>query len=103
MGDNEAGKSTLLEAINLVLTRQINGRDIQSELTRKTEELGLIAQGKTIETEHSAILFGAKDSVQNIVVKLEWRVEGSNKLPPFVLLRKTLKRCAVKDVIFLRD
>jgi putative ATP-dependent endonuclease of OLD family len=32
VGDNEAGKSTLLEAINLVLSGQINGRGIQYEL-----------------------------------------------------------------------
>ncbi|MET3698384.1 predicted ATP-dependent endonuclease of OLD family [Bacillus oleivorans] len=33
VGDNEAGKSTLLEAINLVLTSQLNGRHILNELT----------------------------------------------------------------------
>lgn len=32
VGDNESGKSTLLEAINLSLTGQINGRGIQYEL-----------------------------------------------------------------------
>lgn len=32
VGDNEAGKSTLLEAINLVLSGKINGRGIQYEL-----------------------------------------------------------------------
>ena len=32
VGDNEAGKSTLLEAINLVLSGQFNGRNIQYEL-----------------------------------------------------------------------
>lgn len=71
-----------LEAVKLVVEYPVGARvasDIQSELTRKTEELGVLGQGKTVETEHSAILFGAKDSVQNIVVKLEWRVEGSNK------------------------
>jgi energy-coupling factor transporter ATP-binding protein EcfA2 len=33
VGDNETGKSTLLEAIHLVLSSQINGRSIQNELT----------------------------------------------------------------------
>ncbi|WP_302760298.1 ATP-dependent nuclease, partial [Christensenella hongkongensis] len=33
VGDNEAGKSTLLEAINLVMTAQISGRNIQYELS----------------------------------------------------------------------
>jgi ATPase subunit of ABC transporter with duplicated ATPase domains len=32
VGDNETGKSTLLEAINLVLSCQIDGRNIQYEL-----------------------------------------------------------------------
>lgn len=33
IGNNEAGKTTLLEAINLALTGQINGRNINNELT----------------------------------------------------------------------
>jgi len=33
VGNNEAGKSTLLEAINLVLTGQLNGRSISYELS----------------------------------------------------------------------
>ena len=33
VGDNEAGKSTLFEAINLALTSKINGRPLIQELT----------------------------------------------------------------------
>jgi putative ATP-dependent endonuclease of the OLD family len=33
VGDNESGKSTLLEAINLVVSGQLNGRAIQNELS----------------------------------------------------------------------
>ena len=33
VGDNEAGKSTLLEAINLVLTGQLNGRNLNYEIS----------------------------------------------------------------------
>jgi len=33
VGDNEAGKSTLLEAINLVLTGQLNGKNINYEIS----------------------------------------------------------------------
>ncbi len=33
VGDNEAGKSTILESINLVLSAQLNGRSIQNELS----------------------------------------------------------------------
>lgn len=33
VGDNEAGKSTILEAINLTLTKRLNGRAVENELT----------------------------------------------------------------------
>jgi AAA15 family ATPase/GTPase len=33
VGDNETGKSTILEAINLALTKRLNGRFIEFELT----------------------------------------------------------------------
>ena len=32
VGDNESGKSTFLEAINLALTFQVNGRSLHSEV-----------------------------------------------------------------------
>ncbi|WP_321403483.1 AAA family ATPase [Maridesulfovibrio sp.] len=34
VGDNEAGKSTILEAINLALTGQLNGRYVKNELSQ---------------------------------------------------------------------
>ena len=34
VGDNAAGKSTILEAINLALTGQYNGRYLRNELTQ---------------------------------------------------------------------
>lgn len=34
VGDNEAGKSTILEAIHLALTGMLNGRYLKSELTQ---------------------------------------------------------------------
>ena len=34
VGDNESGKSTLLEAIHLALTGQLNGRPIKLNFTR---------------------------------------------------------------------
>lgn len=33
VGDNETGKSTILEAINLVLTKRLNGRFVENELS----------------------------------------------------------------------
>lgn len=34
VGNNEAGKSTILEAIHLALTGLLNGRQIKNELTQ---------------------------------------------------------------------
>lgn len=33
VGDNETGKSTLLEAVNLALTGQLNGRSVSYEIS----------------------------------------------------------------------
>jgi len=33
VGDNEVGKSSILEAINLALTRRLNGKQAEQELT----------------------------------------------------------------------
>jgi len=33
VGDNETGKSTILEAINLALTKKLNGRYLENELS----------------------------------------------------------------------
>lgn len=56
VGDNEVGKSTILEAINLALTKRLNGRLIEYELTpylfntRCAEEyLTSLSQGKPVE------------------------------------------------------
>lgn len=56
VGDNETGKSTLLEAINLVLSCQIKGRNIQYELNPflfnnevVTEFLEAIRNGKGVQ------------------------------------------------------
>lgn len=42
VGDNEAGKSTLLEAIGLALTAQIAGRSIQYELSPFLFNMGVV-------------------------------------------------------------
>lgn len=42
VGNNECGKSTLLEAIHLALTGQINGRPLQIELHPYLFNLGLV-------------------------------------------------------------
>ena len=42
VGNNEAGKTTLLEAINLALTGQLNGRNINYELTQYLFNMSVI-------------------------------------------------------------
>lgn len=56
VGDNEAGKSTILEAIHLALTGLLNGRLLKNELTQYlfnntviSEYLGNIAEGRAAE------------------------------------------------------
>lgn len=44
VGDNEAGKSTLLEAIGLALTSQIAGRNIQYELSPFLFNMGVVKE-----------------------------------------------------------
>ncbi|MEE3953494.1 ATP-dependent nuclease [Peribacillus frigoritolerans] len=44
VGDNEAGKSTLLEAINLVLTCQMNSRHISNEITPYIFNTSIVAE-----------------------------------------------------------
>ena len=47
VGDNEAGKSTILEAIHLGLTGMFNGRYLKNELTQylfNNEVVGLIVR-----------------------------------------------------------
>ena len=42
VGDNETGKSTLLEAINLGMTSQLSGRNIQYELSPYLFSMGAV-------------------------------------------------------------
>ncbi len=62
VGDNETGKSTLLEAINLALTGQINGKNITYEI--------------------SPYIFN-KETVENYIDKLK---NGEKPAPPKILI-----------------
>ncbi len=67
VGDNETGKSTLLEAINMALTGQMYGRYVYSEL--------------------SPYLFNKK-AVDNYIQRLRG---GDNVKPPYILIELYLK------------
>ena len=62
VGDNEAGKSTILEAIHLVLTGVLNGKYLKNELTQYlfnndivTEYVANLAEGKPANPPHILI------------------------------------------------
>lgn len=63
VGDNEAGKSTLLEAINLVLSGQISGRGIQYEINP------YYFNKKTIDEYLKALKDGKKDPPPSILIE----------------------------------
>lgn len=52
--------------------------DLQKELLRSRESLGRIESGDNVRRTIQAVLFGEKDSIQNISVLVEYRVKGSN-------------------------
>jgi putative ATP-dependent endonuclease of OLD family len=64
VGDNECGKSTLLEAINLALTGQLSGRPIQSELHPHLFNLN------AVHTYLDAVKAGAAVKLPSIVIEI---------------------------------
>ncbi len=100
VGNNEAGKSTILEAVNLALTKRLNGKLIEYELTPylfnkkcNTDYLQSIRRGKPKplpkviielyldEREELASLRGRMNSKEedSIGVKLEIEFDDDNK------------------------
>jgi len=70
-----------LESVTLIMEYPAGTRsseDIQVEVTRDAETLGTIPQGGEVVRTKKAVMFGEKDSVKDIVAKIEYRVEGSN-------------------------
>lgn len=63
VGDNEAGKSTFLEAINLVLSSQLNGRNIQNELSP------YIFNDSVVNKYLSSIKDGKKEEPPSILIE----------------------------------
>ena len=76
VGDNDAGKSTLLEAVNLALTSRLRGRFLANEL--------------------SPHLFN-QDTVASYVVAVG---EGANPAPPEILIDLYLEE--TDDTAFLK-
>ena len=64
VGDNEAGKSTILEAINLALTRRLNGRLIESELS------SYLFNKTCVEEYVTAVHAGGKPDLPRIEIEL---------------------------------
>lgn len=64
VGDNECGKSSLLEAINLVISGQINGRSIQNELHP------YLFNGETVNEYINALRTGDNPEPPKILIEL---------------------------------
>ncbi len=62
VGDNETGKSTILEAVNLALTKKLNGRFVENELT------SFLFNNKTVQNFIIEIKAGKKPKPPSIYV-----------------------------------
>lgn len=54
--------------------------DLNIELPRIRESLGTIKAGKRVELSTRSVLFGEENSVKNIVITIEYRIEDSNAI-----------------------
>lgn len=64
VGDNEAGKSTILEAINLTLTGMLNGKYLRNELSQ------YVFNAKIVQEWLAAVENGAHPALPEIVIEL---------------------------------
>lgn len=64
VGDNEAGKSTILEAINLTLTGMLNGKFLRNELSQ------YIFNAKVVETWLAEVECGSHPALPEIIIEL---------------------------------
>jgi len=64
VGDNEVGKSTILEAINLALTKRLNGRYVEYELTP------YLFNGKCVDEYLKSIKEGKPAQLPEIIIEL---------------------------------
>ena len=76
VGDNETGKSTLLEAINMALTGQLNGRYVLAELSpylfnKKAEETYIkeICKGNYVKPPSILVELYLKETPQTANLK----------------------------------
>jgi len=54
--------------------------DLTTELTRQREPIGSIPSRGEVRKTVNSVLFGEKDSIKNIKITLEYRIEGSSAL-----------------------
>ncbi len=77
----ENKNNTTLETADLLIEYPRGTRvasDLQTELLRHRETLGRIESGANVRRTVRAVLFGEKDAIQNVVISVEYRVNGSN-------------------------
>ncbi|MEK9201704.1 MAG: hypothetical protein AAB944_01915 [Patescibacteria group bacterium] len=70
-----------LESANLLVEYPLGTRvpgDLETELLRDRQDLGVISAGGIMKKTIKTVLFGEKESVKQIKISLEYRVTGSN-------------------------
>ncbi len=73
--------NTSIEGVEMVVEYPAGARavgDLGTELVRQKETLGTIAAGQSVTRAIKAILFGQKDSLEDIKVSLNYKTVGSN-------------------------
>lgn len=90
VGDNEAGKSTVLEAINLALTGLLNGKYLKNELSQH------IFNKKVVKEWLESICSGAPKPLPEIIIELYF----SDDVDPMLLGKNNARRENAKGVVF---
>lgn len=70
-----------LEGVEMIIDypeSAYTGGETQTQLTRTVEQIGSLREGEVVQRQVEAVLFGEKDSVQEITIRVNYRVEGSN-------------------------
>lgn len=65
VGDNEAGKSTILEAVNLAMSGYINGRNIRNELSQNLFNADVVKEYLDALNDHSIVSLIEEKEAEN--------------------------------------
>ncbi len=111
VGDNETGKTTLLEAINLVLSSQLDGRNIQYELNPYIFNSDMVKgyfadlnNGNPVSPPHILIEVYLDDNQNNDLAKLKGTNNSASEDCPGLYLRVELNEDFADDFLeYIRE